>query len=91
MFLQHICIQVPIQNIELVKKMGILIKSTSLAVILRRSKRHPTRVIHFLMEELFTHDELWLSTVRGKMGTVPALDTEMMDAILCKYIQISKV
>ena len=90
-FLQNICIQVPIQKIELVKNMGILIKSTSLAAIMRRSKRQPTRVLRFLMEELFTHDELRLSTVRGKKGTLPALDTETMDAILCKYIQISKV
>ena len=45
MFLQHICIQVPIQNIELVKNMGILIKRTSLAAIIRRSKRQPTKVI----------------------------------------------
>ena len=87
MFLQHICIQVPIQKIELVKNMGILIKGTSLAAIIRRSKCQPTRVLRLLMEELFTHDELRLSTVRGKKGTLPALDTETMDAILCKYIR----
>ena len=66
--------------------MGILIRSSSLAAILRRSKRQPTRVLRFLMEELFTHDELRMSTVRGKKGKLPALDTETMDAILCKFI-----
>ena len=65
--------------------MGILIKSSSLAAIIRRSKRQPTRVLRFLMEELFTHDELRMSTVRGKKGTLPALDHETMDAILCMH------
>ena len=37
------------------------------------------------MEELFTEDELRGSTVRGKRGTLPALDVETMDAILCEY------
>ena len=32
--------------------MGILIKSSSLAAILRKSKRQPTRVLRLLMEEL---------------------------------------
>ena len=64
--------------------MGILIKSSSLAAILRKSKHQPTRVLRLLMEELFTTDELRSSTVRGKKGSLPALDGETMDAILCK-------
>ena len=36
-----------------------------------------------MMEELFTEDQC--SSVRGKRGTLPALDQETMDAILCKY------
>ena len=38
------------------------------------------------MEELFSEDELRCSSVRGKKGAHPALDVEVMDAILCKYI-----
>ena len=66
--------------------MGILIKSSSLAAILRKSKRQPTRVLRLLMEELFTTDELRSSTVRGKKESLPALDGETMDAILCKLL-----
>ena len=73
--------QIPVQKIELVKHMGVLIKSSSLAAILRRSKWQPTHVLRFLMEELFTQDELRGSTVRGKRGSLPALDPETMDAI----------
>ena len=40
--------------------------------------------LRFLMDELFTVDELRTSTVRGKKGKLPALDEETMDAILCK-------
>ena len=64
--------------------MGVLIKSTSLSAVLRRSKRQPTRLLRGLMEELFTEDELRCSSVRGKKGTLPALDEEVMEAILCK-------
>jgi len=77
-------LQIPIQKIELVKNMGIMIKSSSLAAVIRRSKRQSTRVLRFLMDELFTVDELRTSTVRGKKGKLPALDGETMDAILCK-------
>ena len=109
--------------------MGILIKSSSLAAILRKSKRQPTRILRLmhvvhqqfkeslkrdkesicfvkdvlpessdeetvpmisssklLMEELFTTDELHFSTVHGKKGSLPALDGETMDAILCKLL-----
>ena len=75
--------QIPVQKIELVKNMGVLIKSSALAAVLRKSKRQPTRALRLLMEELFTVDELRGSTVRGKKGTLPALDVETMDAILC--------
>jgi len=74
--------QIPIQKIELVKNMGILIKSSALAAILRKSKRQPTRVLRLLMEELFSIDELRSSTIRGKKGPLPPLDPETMDAIL---------
>ena len=63
--------------------MGVLIKSSTLAAVLRKSKRQPTRVLRLLMEEMFTSDELHTSTVRGKKGTLPALEAETMDAILC--------
>ena len=75
--------QIPVQKIELVKNIGVLIKSSALAAVLRKSKWPPARVLRLLMEELFTVDELCGSTVRGKKGTLPALDEEMMDAILC--------
>ena len=68
--------------------MGVLIKSSALAAVLRKSKRQPTRVLRLLMEELFTNDELRTSTVRGKKGTLPALDVETMDAILCMLLII---
>ena len=64
--------------------MGVLIKSSSLAAIMHRSKWQPIRVMRFLMDELFTTDELRSSTVHGKRGTLPPLDEETMDAILCK-------
>ena len=63
--------------------MGVLIKSSALEAVLRKSKQQPTRVLRLLMEELFTVDKLCGSTVRGKKGTLPALDVETMDAILC--------
>ena len=65
--------------------MGVLIKSSSLAAINRKSKRQPTRILRYLMDELFSEDELKGSTVQSKKGTLPALDEETMDAILCKY------
>ena len=86
--LQHVLnfvpIQIAVQKIELVKNMDVLIKSSALAAVLWKSKRTPTRVMRLLMEELFTTDELCCSTVYGKKGNLPALDTETMDAILCK-------
>ena len=75
--------QIPVQKIELVKNIGVLIKSSALAAVLRKSKWLPTRVLRLLMEGLFTVDKLCDSTVRGKKGTLPALDEETMDAILC--------
>ena len=54
----------------------MLITSSSLAAIMRSCKRQPSRLMRFLMDEL--------NTVRGKRGTLPGLDTETMDAILCK-------
>ena len=44
----------------------MLIKSSSLAAIMHRCKRQPTRLMRFLIEELFNVDELRSSTVRGK-------------------------
>ena len=74
------------QKVELVKNMGILIKSTSLAAALRQSKRQPTRLLRNLMVELFSQDELRCSTVRGKKGSLPGLDKDTMDVILCKLL-----
>ena len=81
-------LQITIQKIELVKGMGVLIKSSSLAMILRRSKRTPTRLLRFLMGDLFSVDELQTSTVHGKKGKLPGLDQGTMDAILCKCLII---
>ena len=72
----------PIPNVELVRHMGVLIKPTSLATCLRKAKRQPTKLIRFLMDRLFTEDDLKVSSVKGKGGR-PALD-HVMDAILCK-------
>ena len=82
--LNSVPVQIAVQKIELVKDMGVLIKISALAAVLRKSKRTPTRVMRLLMEELFTTDELRCSTVHGKKGNLPTLDTETMDAILCK-------
>ena len=65
--------------------MGVLIKSSSLAAIMRKSKRQPTRLLRYLMDELFSPDELQGSTVRGKKGTLSPLDIETMDAIRIPY------
>ena len=64
--------------------MGILIKSSSLAAVLRRANRQPTRLLRLLMTELFTEDELRMSSMRGKKGPHPALDQDTVNAILCK-------
>ena len=64
--------------------MGILVSGAMLATALRRAKRQPTRLLRYLMVELFSHDELRCSTVRGKKGKLPALDPDIMNAILCK-------
>ena len=77
--------QIPIQRVELVKNMGILIKSSSLAAVLRRSGRQPTRLLRLLLTELFTEDELRTSLMRGKQGIHPALDQDTINAILCKF------
>jgi len=75
-----------VQKVELVKNMGIMITSTSLAAALRQSKRQPTRLLRNLMVELFSQDELRCSTVRGKKGSLPGLDRDTMDAILCRLL-----
>ena len=72
-----------IPKVELVKGMGILVKATSLAAALTRAKRTPTKLLRHLMDELFTHDELRCSSVRGKKSTFPPLDEDVMNAILC--------
>ena len=74
----------PANKGELVKGMGILVNGAMLATALRRAKRQPTRLLRYLMVELFSHDELRCSTVRGKKGKLPALDPDIMNAILCK-------
>ena len=61
-----------------------MIKSTSLAAALRQAKRQPTRLLRYLMVELFSEDELRCCTVRGKKSSLPGLDRDVMDAILCK-------
>lgn len=73
-----------IPKVELVKGMGIMVKGTVLASVLSRSKRQPTRLLRFLMTQLFTEEELRCSTVRGKKGKLPGLDRDVMSAILCK-------
>ena len=72
-----------IPKVELVKGMGIMVKGTTLVSVLSKSKRQPTRLLRFLMSELFTEDELRFSTVRRKKGKLPALDQDVMNAILC--------
>ena len=72
------------ENRLIVKNMGVLIKTTSLAAVLQKSKRQPIRLLHCLMKETFTEDELSCSSVRGKKGIHPGLDNEVIDTILCK-------
>ena len=66
--------------------MGIHVSGAMLASVLRRAKNQPTRLLRYLMEELFTVDELRCSTVRGKKGDLPALDQDLMNTILCKDV-----
>lgn len=58
--------QVKIPKVELVKGMGVLVKAQSLAAALTRAKRQPTQLMHHLMDELFTEDELRSSSVKGR-------------------------
>ena len=70
------------------------VNGAMLATAVRRAKNQPTRLLRYLMVEMFTTDELRCSTVRGKKGHLPALDQEVMNAILCKnnnYICIATV
>ena len=67
--------------------MGVMIKSTSLAAALRQAKRQPTRLLRCLMVELFSEDELRCCTVKGKKSSLPGLDRDIMDTILCKLIE----
>ena len=60
-----------------------MVKGSALASVLSKSKRQPTRLLRFLMAELFTEEELRCSTVRGKKGNLPGLDKDVMNAILC--------
>ena len=71
---------------ELVKGMGVIVSGAMLASVLRRAKNQPTRLLRFLMVEIFSTDELRCSTVRGRKGNLPALDQDIMNAILCKNI-----
>ena len=71
---------------ELVKGMGVIVSGAMLASVLRRAKNQPTRLLRFLMVEMFSTDELRCSTVRGRKGNLPALDQDIMNAILCKNI-----
>ena len=75
--------QVKIPKVKLVKGMGVIVKATSLAAALTRSKCQPTRLMQHLMSELFTEDELQSSSVKGKKSSFPALDEDTMNAILC--------
>ena len=65
--------------------MGIIVSGAMLASV-RRAKNQPTRLLRFLMAEMFSTDELRCSTVRGRKGNLPALDQDIMNAILCKNI-----
>ena len=71
---------------ELVKGMGVIVSGTMLASVLQRAKNQPTRLLRFLMVEMFSIDELRCSTVRGRKGNLPSLDQDIMNAILCKNI-----
>jgi len=73
-------------KVELVKNMGIMIKSTCLAAALRQSKRQPKRLLCYQMVELFSQDKLCCSTVQGKKGSLPGLVRDTMDAILYKLL-----
>ena len=66
--------------------MGVIVSGTMLASVLQRAKNQPTRLLRFLMVEMFSTDELRCSTVRGRKGNLPALDQDIMNAILCKNI-----
>ena len=46
------------------------------------SKCQPTKLMRYLMDELFTQDKFRCNSVRGKKW-LPALDEDTMNAILC--------
>jgi len=68
------------------EKYGCKDKSTPLAAALRQSKHQPTRLLWYLMVELFLQDELRCSTVQGKKGSLPGFNRVTMNAILCKLL-----
>ena len=72
--------------VELVRGMGIHVNGAMFATALQCAKRQLTRLLRILMAELFSIDQLRCSTVRGKKGTLPALDQDIMNAILCKFL-----
>ena len=43
-------------------------------------------LLRYQMVELFSHDELRFSKVRGKKGKLPVLDPDIMNVILCKLV-----
>ena len=53
-------------KVELVKSMGVLVNGAMLAAAVCRAKNQPTRLLRYLIVEMFTTDELRCSTVRGK-------------------------
>jgi len=70
-----------IPKIKLVKDIVIMVKVTSLAAALIRSKRQPTCFMWHRMDESFTEDML-CNSFRGKKSLYLTLDQDTMMAIL---------
>ena len=77
--INHCIPQANVQNVELVKGMGVMLPATMLASAIRRGKRNPTLL---LRKEIFPPDILKISTVRGRNGLSP-LDGDVMETIFC--------
>ena len=68
--------------------MGVSVSGAMLATVIRQTKKQPTQLLRSLMAEMFSSDEMRCSTVRGKRSSLPALDQDVMNAILCKNINM---
>ena len=59
-----------------------------MATILTKPQRQPMHLFRLLMNELFSENEMRCSAVSGNEGSLPVLDEDTTNAILCMYIYV---